>query len=295
MGIAFLLLGLLPLAFMPDIFGGVSDEDDAVVNDRDAPDDNGDLLGIDGATQNGGGPGSSAGIDLIADMPGFLGDAGFGAGAGAGDLAFAPDAPADPAGAGPAEDMDNSTPDGPDQGSPDDADILQPVNQVDLPDPGTSDADPGSVLQPVNPIDVASGQDVPAETVLAPVDQIDTGTAWVDVGGAVGDDLAEIDDFQIGRDVLHISVNPDLVKGPVDVNVSTSADGQDSDVFIEKQLIAVLRGVPDATQSDVRVDIEPGKMTKTVLDLLAMCAGAGWRYPHAAPGRVAATATWAFG
>jgi len=256
MGFAFLLLGLLPLAFMPDIIGGATDEDDAVVNDHDAPADNGDLLGNDGATQGGGGSESSAGVDLIADMPGFSGDASLGAGTGPAGLPIAPDAPADPAGAGQSDDMDNSTPDGPDQIGPDDANILQPVNQIDLTDPGTSDPDPGSVLQPVNSIDVASGQDVPAETVLAPVDQIDTETAWVDIGGTAGDGHAEIDDFQIGRDLLHISVNPDVVKGPVDVNVSTSADGQDSDVFIEKQLIAVLRGVPDATQSDVRVDIE---------------------------------------
>ena len=67
--------------------------------------------------------------------------------------------------------------------------------------------------------------------------------------------FAEVTDFDKGEDVLAISMDPAAVDGTLDVDVINSLNGEDSLVFVEAELLAVLRGTPDVSADDVMVKI----------------------------------------
>lgn len=67
--------------------------------------------------------------------------------------------------------------------------------------------------------------------------------------------FAEVSEFDNGQDVLAISMNSNAVDGTLDVDVVNSLSGEDSLVFVECELIAVLRGTPDVSAQDVMVKI----------------------------------------
>lgn len=67
--------------------------------------------------------------------------------------------------------------------------------------------------------------------------------------------VAEVADFNLGEDVLSISMNPDAVDGELNIDVQNSADGEDSMVYVEEELMAILRGTPNATAEDVMVSL----------------------------------------
>lgn len=195
MGIAFLLLGLVPLMFLPDMVNG---DDAADSDDAPSPDD-----------------GEQGDDDLLLDISD----------------------PADQPGA--------------------DTNILDPINDIDLPDSGGQTDPPSASLTPGDEIDTGTPSDGNEGEILDPVDDIDTySTAIeVDAGADVGLGHAEIEGFEVGQDVLHISLEPETVSGTLDVLVSPSADGVDGHVFVEQRLIAVLKGVPHATSQDIIAEV----------------------------------------
>lgn len=79
-------------------------------------------------------------------------------------------------------------------------------------------------------------------------------TFWVYSDDAAGG-AAEVTDFRSGEDFLRISLDPDVDHGDINVDVSPSDDGQDGVVTVNGDTIAILRGAPDASAADVRVDV----------------------------------------
>ncbi len=85
---------------------------------------------------------------------------------------------------------------------------------------------------------------------------------WVYHDGADGALAAEVMDFKVGEDFLRVSLNPQIGEnGEPEVQVMPSEDGADGLVIVNGDLVAVLRGAPDATVSDVfaevRLDVFP--------------------------------------
>ncbi|MEE9427571.1 MAG: hypothetical protein V3V25_05410 [Paracoccaceae bacterium] len=198
MGIALLLLGLLPLMFLPDM--------------------------LDSDADSGDGPEDSSG----SESPGN--------GDGSGDDSSLLDDPVD----------DGSEPD-----------VLAPNDEDDLPDDGNQNPDPDDVLAPVDEDDVLSPSGGNGGDVLLPVDQIesDADTIWINFNDDAGLGYSEIEDFQAGQDLLHVLIDPDAIIGELDVEVIQSESGLDSMVYVEQQLVAILKGAPNATLIDVVVEI----------------------------------------
>jgi hypothetical protein len=71
-------------------------------------------------------------------------------------------------------------------------------------------------------------------------------------------DVAEVTDFEIGRDFLRVSLNPQIGENDEpEVVVQASPDGADGHVIVNGDLVAVLKGAPNATTSDVYATVEP--------------------------------------
>jgi hypothetical protein len=262
MGLALLLLGLLPFAFMPDFLGDEDTPEDEPASDNMGSVGQGDLLG-GGGLDAAGGAGQGTGIDLISGFPGGVGGGAVdGGGMGGGDAAGAQADPGQADEAGQLDQTEDQDPANDDadasQSQPDGGNTLQPVNEIDQADAGTQNVDPGAVLQPVDQIDVGPGQDASGDTVLTPVNPIDTAAdeVWVNYDDVDGTGHAEIDDFKPGEDVLQLSVSANRVSGAPEVQVTPSADGQDGLVFVEKQLMVVLKGAAGASADDIRLDAE---------------------------------------
>jgi len=206
MGIAFLLLGLLPLMFLPDMLDSGDEAEDAT------PETLPIIPLADG--------------DFADDQPDLLDD---------------PETP-DPHDDDPTED--------------DDPTALAPNDEDDLPDDGSQNPDPLDVLAPMIEDDVETPPN-DEEDALLPVDQIETDAdgIWVNFEDDAGLGYSEIEDFQAGQDVLHIVINPNSIVGDLDLEVLAAANGLDSEVYLEQQLVAVLKGAPDATMADIVVEI----------------------------------------
>ena len=191
MGIAILLLGLVPLMFLPHM-DTTTDEDDLQPPDDSGSEPVGDLLTND--------------LD-------------------------APDPDAEP------------------------SDILAPINDIDLPDDGTQPVDPEAVLGPVDQDDVLTPSDGEEGDIILPVDQIESENIDVFIDGSAdaGIAYAEVEGFETGEDILHISILPEMVDGTLDVDVTQSDDGMDALIYVEQQLIAVLKDAPDASPDDIVV------------------------------------------
>ncbi len=208
MGIALLLLGLLPLIFMPEAIDDGAQDDD-LSND-------------------------SGGLPPPVEIDGD-----------GGDIASLLDDPDDQDG----ENTDNST-------ETDGSDILDPNIEIDLPDDGTQNPDPDDILEPVIDIDVLTPSDGNESDILLPVDQInsDSDTIWINFNDDAGLGYSEIEDFQPGQDVLHVLIEPGVVIGALDVDLLQSENGLDTMVYVEQQLVAILKGAADATLGDVIVE-----------------------------------------
>lgn len=73
-----------------------------------------------------------------------------------------------------------------------------------------------------------------------------------DIGGA-----AEITDFAVGEDFLRVSLNPNIGEnGEPEVLVTPSDDGLDGWVMVNGDLVAILKGAPTATASDVYAEVK---------------------------------------
>ncbi len=220
MGIALLLLALLPLAFLPDFGDGDTDK-------------------------------SGDGVDLVPPVIGpvigpAIGDETLDGGTGLLD-----DPPVDDPGQDMAPGAD--LPEDPEDG----LDILAPNYEDDPPDAGDQNPDPDNVLAPVNEDDVATPPIGDEGDILLPVDQInsDNDTIWINFNDDAGLGYSEIEDFQSGHDVLHVLIEPNAVFGALDVDILLGENGLDSHVFVEQKLVAILKGAPNATPADVIVEI----------------------------------------
>ena len=81
---------------------------------------------------------------------------------------------------------------------------------------------------------------------------------WLWHDGADGGDIAEVTDFVVGEDFLRVSLNPHIGEnGEPDILVEPSADGNDGMVIVNGDLVAILRGAPTATLSDVYAEVRP--------------------------------------
>ncbi len=140
---------------------------------------------------------------------------------------------------------------------PEETIILTPVDEDDMPDDGNQNPDPGDILQPVIEADIQTPSDGNQGDVILPVDQIETDAdnIWIDFDDDAGLGYSEIEDFQAGQDVLHILIDPKSVMGDLDLKVKLADNGLDSKVYLEQQLVAILKGAATATTSDIQVEI----------------------------------------
>ncbi|WP_226779778.1 calcium-binding protein [Oceaniglobus trochenteri] len=76
---------------------------------------------------------------------------------------------------------------------------------------------------------------------------------WLYAGGA---GAADITDFTPGQDFLRVSLNPHG-GGAGDVAIVMSGDGLDGLVQVDGATVAILRGAPDATLTDLYVETRP--------------------------------------
>ena len=147
----------------------------------------------------------------------------------------------------------------------DDAPPLSPVDPdaPDLPGSGTGD---DIALSPVDPDapDVADGLPV-TEDVLQPVTEDDVPMAlpttqnvsWLVPGkGGAAATPPVIEDFSAADDVLSVTLKPGFSDGPLDVTIVPSADGADGIVQVDGTPVAILRGVPDASPSQIHVELQ---------------------------------------
>ena len=215
MGFALIFLGLIPLMFLPDSVG--ADHDDGDTGDSPLPD-----------------------LPPPVSMPEPS------------DLPNAVETiqPTDP----PEEDGQ-----GDGQGEvvePGIADILDPVIGIDVPDPDSQDPLPETILAPADEIDTASGDDEPDPgNILLPVDEFvsEGQEVWLNLAEDEGIGHAEITGFEPGQDVLQISLPQDQLDDDPQVGVNPSEDGADGLVFIDNDLVAILKGAPVASQDDIRL------------------------------------------
>lgn len=134
--------------------------------------------------------------------------------------------------------------------------VLEPVIEDDQADPGAQEPSPDDILAPVIEDDSATPADEPDGTVLEPVIQDDTTAqiTWVQDDEHTEEAHAKVEGFQLGEEVLQISLSPDDAEISSVVTVVQSDDGADSLVYVGGHLVAVLKGVADATAADVVVD-----------------------------------------
>jgi Ca2+-binding RTX toxin-like protein len=79
---------------------------------------------------------------------------------------------------------------------------------------------------------------------------------WLWHDGADGGDIAEVTDFVVGEDFLRVSLNPHIGENDEpDILVEPSTDGNDGMVIVNGDLVAILRGAPTATVSDVYAEV----------------------------------------
>ncbi len=217
MEFAFLLLGLLPLAFLsePDM------ADDAEESDNTS------------------GAGSTAPLPAI-ELTQPVTDQG------AGELAPPDDLLLDPEDAPP------------DEVPPDPDDVLAPVIEDD--EPGATVPDPGTILTPVDDIDTPSGEVPPdPEDVLLPIDEIDTagGDTWLNLAEDTGLGYTEISGFEPGQDVLQISVPEASADSANDVRIELAENDEDSLIFLDDELVAVLVDARQVTAADIIITLGP--------------------------------------
>jgi hypothetical protein len=211
---AILLLGLLPLALLPDFLSSGSDDPEPEPEAAGADEGQGDLLLEAGFGLAPAGPGDAANDG---ELPGDDETPGGSGGMGqAGGATLLPVDEADSPGTAPP-------PGG----------ILPPLDEDDQPGEGAGGEVP---LGPVIEIDSE------AENI------------WLNVDEFAGASHAEVTRFEPGRDVLHIGFMEAPEGDGPELSVMPSEDGNDALVLVDGVLIAVLRNAAGATAEDVHLD-----------------------------------------
>lgn len=237
---ALLLLGLVPLAFLPDIFSGGDEdtEDETEPQNIDPNDDGGLLSGIDLGTTDDVLPPLIEDDDPSADadrdgeiLDPLIEDDTSGA-----DTVLPPVIEDDIAG---------------DSTGTDPEDVLSPVIEEDTAGDSTG-TDPSGVLPPVIEDDIAKGDG----DVLLPVAEDDPApvgafSAPIEVTQTTP---AEITGFDATEDILCVTINPDFMDGPLNVVTPPSADGEHTLVYVDEMLIATLNASAKLDASHIYID-----------------------------------------
>jgi hypothetical protein len=144
------------------------------------------------------------------------------------------------------DDSDQGYPD------PDAAAILSPVIEDDIAFDGTRE----TPLPPIIEDDLANQES--DEASLRPVEDITDGdtAAWLNASDLESGSYAEISGFEVGTDILGISLDPDHDLPDLSVTIRASHDGADSEVLIGDKLMAVLVGVADVPAEDIILAIQ---------------------------------------
>ena len=131
------------------------------------------------------------------------------------------------------------------------------------------------VIEPVHMDDAAAGEELSADTdVLMPVGGDDEPTGeptnvghgailplndigpdafWVDFDETAGVNVAEIIGFDRDEDVLDVVIDPDSVKGKLNVSFRPSQGSDDVSLYIENELVAVFRDTGRLDAENVNV------------------------------------------
>lgn len=78
---------------------------------------------------------------------------------------------------------------------------------------------------------------------------------WLYPDGEDGHPVAQVTDFETGRDFLRISLDEEEGHSDLTCEVNPSDDGKDGVVTVGGQVVAVLEGAPDATLRDIYVEV----------------------------------------
>ncbi|WP_298905670.1 hypothetical protein [uncultured Aliiroseovarius sp.] len=78
---------------------------------------------------------------------------------------------------------------------------------------------------------------------------------WLYPDGEDGMPVAQVTDFETGRDFLRISLDEEEGHADLTCEVRPSDDGNDGVVTVGGQVVAILQGAPDATVHDVYVEV----------------------------------------
>jgi len=235
---ALLLLGLLPLAFLPDVLLGDSDEEvENEMKPQGNENDDGLLSGL--------GQGPADKILQPLEEDDTLGGSSD-PGEGIIDPVIEDDASSADGVLPPLieDDVPGDLP------VPDTSNPLTPVLEDDT-DDGEANPDPSEVLPPLMEDDVADGST--DGDVLLPVNEDDPAQAIE----ATLTDPVEITGFDAQADILRVTINPVILSGLLDVTTIPSANGADTLIFVDKVLIATLNATTDLNASNVYIDVDP--------------------------------------
>lgn len=144
------------------------------------------------------------------------------------------------------DDSDEGYPD------PDEAEILTPVieDDVAVDDP---DEEP---LAPVIEDDPAMAEDGERSDPLAEDNNADTAGTWLNANDLASGGYAEISGFDVGTDVLQVSLDPGHGLPDLTVASRPSEDGADSEILIGDRLVAMLKDAPDVPVEDIVLTIQ---------------------------------------
>lgn len=78
---------------------------------------------------------------------------------------------------------------------------------------------------------------------------------WLYSDGNFDEPVAQVMDFETGRDFLRVSLDEDGGREDLTCEVSPSENGEDGVVTVGGQVVAILKGAPDATAQDVYVEV----------------------------------------
>ncbi len=80
---------------------------------------------------------------------------------------------------------------------------------------------------------------------------------WLYSDGNFEVPVAQVMDFEAGRDFLRVSLDEGEGHADLTCEVSPSDNGEDGVVTVGGQIVAILKGAPDATARDVYVEVRP--------------------------------------
>ena len=160
----------------------------------------------------------------------------------------------------PGNDIPATNEDGPDAGEDEKTapseDLLDPPDEGDEGlDPTIEDDEPPEPDQPVvEGLDPTIDDDKASDPGIDPEIGLDP-TIEDDSPGDTAE-IFEVAGFDTERDCLNIVMAEADWDDVGDISVEPNADGNDSEVYIGQVLVAVFKGVPDATEDHVVIEYE---------------------------------------